>query len=239
MTENKYKRVLLKLSGELFGEKSLDNSLIITLAQSIAGILQDTNVQLAIMNGGGNLFRGRDFTNRSHNVGMMHNVGMLGTVMNALVLQDKLLALDIDARVMSALPINDLCEPYIMMKALSHLNKGRTVLLAAGMGRTFFSTDTAAAHRAVETQADVLIKATKVDGVYDSDPKQNIAAIKYDRLTFREAIDSRLMIMDATAFTFCQDNGIPVIVCDGNNLRENVVRTIRGERVGTLMTNTR
>ena len=232
-----YKRVLLKLSGEIFGgEKGtgLDFKAIGSIAGGIKRLVDETGVQLVIVNGGGNLFRGRDHQDNI-DPAQLDYVGMLGTVMNALTLQQELNALNVPSRVMSSLRIDQACEPFIRLRAIHHLEKKYIVILAGGTGSPFFTTDSAAALKAGEINADILLKGTNVDGVYDSDPRKNREAVKLPQITFQEALVRGLTVMDATAFALCQSRHIPVVVFDIRDFN-NVGRVIKGEKVGTLIT---
>lgn len=191
-------------------------------------------VQLAIVIGGGNIWRGGENQIPDVNRVTADNMGMLATVINALALQDALESRQVPTRVQSAIEINKLVEPYIPRRAVRHLEKGRVVIFAGGIGSPYFTTDTTAALRSIEVDAQILLKATKVDGVYTDDPKKNSKAKKYDTLGFEEAITKRLKIMDTSAFTLCMDNKIPVLVFD-LNVNGNITKAVKGEKVGTLI----
>jgi len=211
-----YQRVLLKLSGEaLMGELDygIEPSVIQRLASEIAAA-QETGVEIAIVIGGGNIFRGAGLARAGMDRVTGDYMGMLATVMNALAIQDALESAGVYARVMSALQIHDVCEDYIRRRAVRHLEKGRVVILAAGTGNPFFTTDTAASLRAIEIGADVLLKATKVDGVYDADPVGNPDAKRYDSVSFDKVLADKLSVMDATAIVMCRDNDLPLRVFD-------------------------
>ena len=232
-----YRRVLLKLSGEaLMGE--LDYGIEPAVIQRIAAEIataQKTGVEIAIVIGGGNIFRGAGLARAGMDRVTGDYMGMLATVMNALAIQDALESLGVFARVMSALQIHEVCEDYIRRRAVRHLEKGRVVILAAGMGNPFFTTDTAASLRAIEIGADILLKATKVDGVYDADPVGNPDAKRYDTVSFDKLLADKLLVMDATAVVMCRDNDLPLRVFDltrGNAL----VQAMSGDAVGTLVT---
>lgn len=232
-----YRRVLLKLSGEaLMGE--LDYGIEPKVIQRIAAEIataRKSGVEIAIVIGGGNIFRGAGLARAGMDRVTGDYMGMLATVMNALAIQDALESLDVFARVMSALQINEVCEDYIRRRAVRHLEKGRVVILAAGTGNPFFTTDTAASLRAIEIGADVLLKATKVDGVYDADPMTNADAKRFDTVTYDQVIQDKLSVMDATAVVMCRDNHLPLRVFDltrGNAL----VQAMSGDDVGTLVT---
>ena len=228
-----YRRILVKLSGEaLMGESDygIDPLFIKRLAGELRA-MREYGTEVAVVIGGGNLFRGAGLARAGMDRVTADQMGMLATVMNSLALQDALEAAGVFVRVMSAIRINEVCEDYIRRRAVRHLEKGRVTIFAAGTGSPFFTTDTAASLRAIEIEADVLVKATKVDGVYDSDPMLNPAARRYDRLTYDQVLDQRLNVMDATAIVMCRDNHLPLRVF---NLNEPgaLVRVARGEDVG-------
>jgi uridylate kinase len=232
-----YRRVLLKLSGEaLMGE--LDYGIEPTVIQRLAAEIataREKGVEIAIVIGGGNIFRGAGLARAGMDRVTGDYMGMLATVMNALAIQDALESHGVFARVMSALQIHEVCEDYIRRRAVRHLEKGRVVILAAGTGNPFFTTDTAASLRAIEIGADVLLKATKVDGVYDADPVGNPDAIRYDTVSFDTVLTDKLMVMDATAIVMCRDNELPLRVFDLT--RENaLVKAMSGDDIGTLVT---
>jgi uridylate kinase len=232
-----YDRVLLKLSGEaLMGELDygIEPAVIQRIAAEIASA-HKTGVEIAIVIGGGNIFRGAGLARSGMDRVTGDYMGMLATVMNALAIQDALESLDVFARVMSALQIHDVCEDYIRRRAVRHLEKGRVVILAAGTGNPFFTTDTAASLRAIEIGADVLLKATKVDGVYDDDPMANANASRFKTVSYDQVLADKLSVMDATAIVMCRDNNIPLRVFDLT--RSNaLVQAISGADVGTLVT---
>ncbi|GAB4455338.1 MAG: UMP kinase [Anaerolineales bacterium] len=232
----KYKRILLKLSGEaLAGESGF--GIDVDEAESIAKRIKevhDLGLEIAVVIGAGNLWRGKQGLERGMDRSTADYMGMLATVMNAMALMDALEREGVYTRVMSAIEMRAIAEPYIRRRATRHLEKGRVVIFGAGTGNPFFSTDTAAALRATEIDADVVIKATKVDGVYDSDPKKNPNAKKFDELTYIDVINRRLQVMDSTAITHCMENKIPILVVnlwDPNAL----LAALRGEAVGTLV----
>jgi uridylate kinase len=233
----RYRRVLLKLSGEaLMGDLDygIEPAVIQRMAAEIATV-QKTGVEIAIVIGGGNIFRGAGLARAGMDRVTGDYMGMLATVMNALAIQDALESKGVFARVMSALQIHDVCEDYIRRRAVRHLEKGRVVILAAGTGNPFFTTDTAASLRAIEIGADVLLKATKVNGVYDSDPVSNPAAKHYKTVDFDTVLTDKLMVMDATAIVMCRDNELPLRVFDLT--RDNaLVEAMSGRDVGTLVT---
>ena len=232
----KYKRILLKLSGEALAGPDgygIDPLKAEDIAQRVQRII-DLGVELAIVIGGGNLWRGRRGLERGMDRATADYMGMLATVMNAMALMDAMERADIVTRVQSAVQMHAVAEPYIRRRAIRHLEKGRVVILGAGTGNPFFSTDTAAALRAVEIGADLLIKATKVDGVYDSDPVKNPDAKRFDRLTYIEILNRRLGVMDSTAITLCMDNQMPILVL---NLwdQDALHNALFGHQVGTFV----
>ncbi len=235
--EARYSRILVKLSGEaLMG--SGDYGIEPAVLKRIAGELQEIvglGVQLAVVIGGGNIFRGAGLARAGMDRVAADHMGMLATVMNALAMQDALESLGLYARVMSAIRINEVCEDYIRRRAIRHLEKGRVVICAAGTGNPFFTTDTAAALRAIEIDAEVLLKATKVNGVYSDDPVRNPAAIRYSHLTFDRVLTEKLNVMDATAIVMCRDNHLPLRVFNLNNPGD-LTRIVRGADVGTVVT---
>lgn len=232
--EPKYKRVLLKLSGEaLAGEKKigLDYSIIASICESIKKCA-DIGVEIGIVVGGGNFWRGRssgamDRTRADH-------IGMLATTMNALAVADVLESLGVDVRVQTAIAMHQVAEPYIRNKAVRHLEKGRVVIFGCGTGNPFFSTDTASTLRAAEIEADIVLKATMVDGVYDKDPNKYDDAVKYDELSFNDILVKNLAVMDGTAASMCKDNNIPIIVFDLSR-PDNIYDACLGEKVGTIV----
>jgi uridylate kinase len=232
-----YKRVLLKLSGEVFGDdngKGIDLDKVATVANYIHHLREVHKTDLAIVVGGGNLFRGRNVFDTNFNQALADCIGMLGTIMNALALQGKLNELGIKNNVMSSIETKDVCEPYIRLKALDHIEKGHIVILAGGLGIPLITTDTAAANMAAQLECDILLKGSTVDGVYSADPKTDSNAVKYSSLSFQEALEKRLMVMDSTAFAHCKTQNIPVIVFDISDL-ENIERILNGESIGTLI----
>jgi uridylate kinase len=232
------RRILLKLSGEaLMGEEDygVDPKMLKRVASEIREVM-GLGLQVAVVIGGGNIFRGAGLARSGMDRVTGDHMGMLATVMNSLALQDALEALGMYARVMSAIRINEVCEEYIRRRAVRHLEKGRVCILAAGTGNPFFTTDTAASLRAIEINADLLLKATKVNGIYSDDPMKNPAAQRYERLTFDKVLTDRLNVMDATAIVMCRDNNLPLRVFDLTQPGE-LMRIVRGEDVGTLVTN--
>ncbi len=232
--EPKYKRVLLKLSGEALAgsqKQGIDFDTILSICEPVKRCV-DMGVQIGIVVGGGNFWRGRssgkmDRTRADH-------MGMLATVINALGVADALEQLGVDVRVQTAMVMQQLAEPYIRNKAVRHLEKGRVVIFGCGTGNPFFSTDTAASLRAAEIDADIILKATMVDGVYDKDPKKNNDARKYDSLSYREVLNKGLAVMDSTAASMCKDNGIPLLVFSIDN-PQNIYDAIMGKTVGTTV----
>ena len=232
-----YRRVLRKLSGEaLMGdlEYGIEPRVIQRIAAEIATAAKQ-GVEIAIVIGGGNIFRGAGLARAGMDRVTGDYMGMLATVMNALAIQDALESLHVFARVMSALQIHEVCEDYIRRRAIRHLEKGRVVILAAGTGNPFFTTDTAASLRAIEIGADILLKATKVDGVYDSDPASNPDASRYETVSFDQLLADKLLVMDATAVVMCRDNDLPLRVFDLSRANA-LVQAMAGDNVGTLVT---
>jgi uridylate kinase len=237
-TNLRYKRILVKLSGEaLMGhaDYGIDPAVIKRIALEIKELL-DLGAQVAVVIGGGNIFRGEGLARSGMDRVTGDHMGMLATVMNCLAMQDALESVGSHARVMSAIRINEVCEDYIRRRAIRHLEKGRVVLFAAGTGNPFFTTDTAASLRAIEINADILVKATKVNGIYSADPMKDPKAVRYPRLTFDRVLDERLNVMDATSIVMCRDNKIPLQVYNMNNAGD-LLRIARGEEVGTVVTN--
>jgi uridylate kinase len=232
----RYKRVLLKLSGEaLMGDAGygIDPEVLESLAGQIKDVT-DGGVEVAIVVGGGNIFRGIAASARGMDRAQADYIGMLATVMNALALQDAMEAAGVFTRVMSAIEMRSVAEPYIRRRAIRHMEKGRTVIFAAGTGNPYFTTDTTAALRALEIDAECIMKATKVDGVYDADPKVAHDAVKFDELTYIDVLNRGLKVMDNTAISLAMDNGLPIIVF--NMEREgNIAAALRGEPVGTIV----
>lgn len=236
--EGGWQRVLLKLSGEAFaGEGSLgvDPDVVGSIARQIASVV-NSGIEVAVVIGGGNYFRGAQLSERGMERARADYMGMLGTVMNCLALQDFCEKAGIDTRVQTAITMGQVAEPYIPRKAMRHLEKGRVVIFGAGLGQPYFSTDTTAAQRALEIGAEVVLMAKGVDGVYDSDPRTNTGAVKYDQLTPAQVLAQGLKVADATAISLCQDNDLPIVVF--NLLEEgNIARAVRGEAIGTLISN--
>jgi len=232
----KYKRVLLKLTGELFAEKDdkgINFAAYENIASQLIKICKKTGIELSIVVGGGNIFRGRE---RATNVdeATADYMGMLATVINGMALQEALERLGAPTRMMTAFEINSVAEPYIRRKALRHLEKGRIVILTAGTGHPFFTTDSGAALRAIELHCDVILKASPVDGIFSEDPHKNCKAKMYDKLCYQEALEKHLEVMDATAFALCQKHKMPIIVFNIIKLGE-MEKILRGEKIGTLV----
>ena len=231
-----YQRVLLKLSGEVFGggKVGVDPDVVNTVAKEIAAVVTQ-GVQVCIVVGGGNFFRGAELQQRGMDRARADYMGMLGTVMNCLALQDFLEKMGVDTRVQTAITMGQVAEPYIPRRAIRHMEKGRVVIFGAGSGMPYFSTDTVAAQRALETKCDVVLLAKQgVDGVYTADPKTDPSATKYDYVSFSEALQRQLKIADATAFALCMENDLPIIVF-GAEEEGAIARILRGEKVGTLV----
>ena len=235
MADLKYKRILLKLSGEaLAGDRGfgIDPDTVSKICDEIAGVVKD-GLELALVIGGGNIFRGLSSSAKGMDRSTADYMGMIATVLNALAVQDALEKRDIPTRVLSAITMQEVSEPYVRRRALRHMEKGRVVICAAGTGNPYFTTDTAAALRGMELKCDALIKATKVDGVYDKDPMKHADAVRFVHLSYEETLRRRLGVMDATAVTLAQENKMPIVVCsmfDGN-----IGRVVRGESGGTLV----
>lgn len=232
----KYRRILLKFSGEaLMGDKNfgIDNATLDMYAREVKKVVE-YGTQVAIVIGGGNIFRGVQGSTLGMDRSQSDYMGMLATVINGLALQDALERAGVQTRVQSAIQINQVCEPFIRRRTIRHLEKGRVVILVAGTGNPYFTTDTAAALKAAEINAEVVIKATKVDGVYSEDPFKNPDATKYENISFDSVIDKRLNVMDLTAFALCHENNIPIIVCDVYQ-ENNLLKIAQGEKVGTLI----
>jgi len=232
----RYRRVLLKLSGEaLMGSATfgIDPEVVRVLSDEIASV-HALGVELALVVGGGNIFRGVKAASAGMDRVSGDHMGMLATLINSLALQDQLEQRGVQTRVLSAIEIRQVAEPFIRRRAIRHLEKGRVVILAAGTGNPYFTTDSAAALRAMEVKAEVLLKATKVDGIYSADPVSHPSATRYDRISYREVLEQGLKVMDATAISLCMDNGLPIVVF---NIRQdgNIRRVIQGESIGSIV----
>lgn len=232
-----YKRVVLKLSGEALREPGSEDNISPEIVEGIARQIKaahQTGLEIAIVVGGGNFWRGAAAAGRGMDRATADYVGMLATVMNSLALQSMLEAVGVPTRVQSAIEMKNVAESFIRRVAIRHLEKGRVVIFGAGTGNPFFTTDTTAALRASEIGADVIFKATKVDGVYDKDPNKHDDAVRYDTVTYNEALSRNLKVMDGTAFTLCQDNGIPIVVFD-MTIEGNIRSALTGEEIGTVV----
>lgn len=232
----KYKRILLKLSGEaLMGDKNfgIDNNRITQYAEDIKSIVE-IGVQVAIVIGGGNIFRGLQAAEGGMDRVQGDYMGMLATVINSMALQSALEQKGIHTRLQSAIKMEAICEPFIRRRAVRHLEKNRVVIFGAGTGNPYFTTDTAASLRAIEVEADVILKGTRVDGIYTDDPEKVKDAVRFDTLTFDEVYEKDLKVMDMTAFTLCHENKLPIIVFDMNK-KGNLLQLVQGEKVGTLV----
>ncbi|MCA9063329.1 MAG: UMP kinase [Planctomycetaceae bacterium] len=235
-----YRRVLLKLSGESFcreGEGGISMGELSSITEQIRDVVQ-AGIQLAIVCGGGNILRGKQFSEVSRTIvpSTAHYMGMLATVINGLALQDALESIGVGTRLLSAIRMEGVAEPFIRRRCLRHLEKGRVVILAAGTGSPFVTTDTAAALRARELDADVVLKGTKVDGVYSEDPMKNPHAIRYSEISFREVLDQNLQVMDAQAMHHCMEHKIPIVVFNYKKVG-NIARAVSGEKIGTRVSN--
>ena len=232
----KYKRILLKLSGEaLMGKKQfgIDTNLLAEYASEIK-IAVDNGVEVAIVIGGGNIFRGLQAAEGGMDRVQGDYMGMLATVINSMALQSALESIGVSTRLQSAIKMESICEPFIRRRAVRHLEKGRVVIFGAGTGNPYFTTDTAASLRAIEIEADVILKGTRVDGIYTADPEKDKTATRYSKITFAEVYEKNLQVMDMTAFTLCQENKLPIIVFDMNKTG-NLKRIVDGEEIGTLV----
>ena len=236
MPNKQYKRILLKLSGEMLAGShkfGIDPEFTQNLCAKIKDV-HDMGIEVGIVIGGGNIFRGISASARGMDRVAGDYLGMMATIMNSVALQSELEKMDCDTRVMSALSITQLAEPYIRRRATRHLEKGRIVIMAGGTGNPYFTTDTAAVLRAVEISSDIIIKGTKVDGIFSKDPIKNDDAIKYDRLTYKEVIDQELRVMDLTAITLCKENKLPLVVFDING-KDSLVNLLKGHSIGTIV----
>ena len=232
----KYKRILLKLSGEaLMGDKNygIDPNLLEKYSSQIKK-LHGSGIEIAIVIGGGNIYRGIEAEESGINRVQGDYMGMLATLINSMALQSHLEKLECDTRLMSGFNIDQACEPFIRRRAIRHLEKGRIVIFGAGLGKPYFTTDSTASLRAIEIEADIVLKGTRVDGVYDFDPEKVKDAKKYSELSFNEAYEKNLNIMDMTAFTLCKENNLPIIVFDMNK-PGNLIKLVEGEKIGTLI----
>ncbi|MGB1285924.1 MAG: UMP kinase [Aggregatilineales bacterium] len=232
-----YKRILLKLSGEAFAEEGMgvDIDRVDFIARKVVK-LHELGVEMALVIGAGNLWRGAMGMERGMNRSTADHMGMIATVMNGLALRDALERVGVEARVQTAVHMNDVAEPYIRLKAIRHMEKGRIVILAGGTGNPYFTTDSAAALRASEVDADIVIKATKVNGIYDSDPKKNPDAVRYETISYDEVLAKGLRVMDMTAFTLCKENDMPILVLDFGT-EDDLINAVKGDSsAGTLVT---
>jgi uridylate kinase len=232
----KYKRILLKLSGEsLMGERQygIDNNQVLQYAHDIKSVY-DAGIEIAVVVGGGNIFRGLSAEKSGMERAQADYMGMLATVINCMALQNALESIGVETRLQSAIKMEQICEPYIRRRAMHHLEVGKIVIFGAGTGNPYFTTDTAASLRAIEIKADVVLKGTRVDGIYTADPEKDPSATRYDEITFQEVYDKGLNVMDMTAITLCQENNLPIIVFDMNK-SGNFMKIAQGEKVGTLV----
>jgi len=232
----KYKRILLKLSGEsLMGDRQygIDNKQVLQYAQDIKGVF-DAGIQIAVVVGGGNIFRGLSAEKSGMERAQADYMGMLATVINCMALQNALESIGVETRLLSAIKMEQICEPYIRRRAMHHLELNKIVIFGAGTGNPYFTTDTAASLRAIEIKADVVLKGTRVDGIYTADPEKDPTATRYDEISFQEVFDKGLSVMDMTAFTLCHENKLPIIVFDMNK-PGNFMKIAQGEKVGTLV----
>jgi uridylate kinase len=232
----KYKRILLKLSGEsLMGDKQygIDNERVKQYAEDIKAV-HDKGLEIAIVIGGGNIFRGLSAEKSGMDRAQADYMGMLATVINSMALQDALEKVGLKTRLLSAIKMEQICEPFVRRRAMRHLEKGRVVIFGAGTGNPYFTTDSAAALRAIEINADAVLKGTRVDGIYTADPEKDPKATKYSQISFREVYDKGLNVMDMTAFTLCEENKVPIIVFDMNKTG-NFMKIADGEEIGTLV----
>lgn len=231
-----YKRILLKLSGEsLMGDKQygIDNKQVLQYAQDIKGVY-DKGIEIAVVVGGGNIFRGLSAEKSGMERAQADYMGMLATVINCMALQNALESIGVETRLQSAIKMEQICEPYIRRRAMHHLEVGKIVIFGAGTGNPYFTTDTAASLRAIEIKADVVLKGTRVDGIYTADPEKDPGATRYDEISFQEVYDKGLNVMDMTAITLCQENSLPIIVFDMNK-PGNFMKIANGEKIGTLV----
>lgn len=232
----RYKRILLKLSGEsLMGDRQygIDNNQVLQYAKDIKSVF-DEGIQIAIVVGGGNIFRGLSAEKSGMERAQADYMGMLATVINCMALQNALESIGVETRLQSAIKMEQICEPYIRRRAMHHLEENKIVIFGAGTGNPYFTTDTAASLRAIEIKADVVLKGTRVDGIYTADPEKDPSATRYDEITFQEVYDKGLNVMDMTAITLCQENNLPIIVFDMNK-EGNFMKIAKGEAIGTLV----
>jgi len=231
-----YKRILLKLSGEsLMGDKQygIDNKQVLQYAQDIKAV-KDKGMEIAVVVGGGNIFRGLSAEKSGMERAQADYMGMLATVINCMALQNALESIGVETRLQSAIKMEQICEPYIRRRAMHHLEVGHIVIFGAGTGNPYFTTDTAASLRAIEIKADVVLKGTRVDGIYTADPEKDPSATRYDEISFQEVYDKGLNVMDMTAITLCQENNLPIIVFDMNK-PGNFMKIADGQKIGTLV----
>ena len=232
----KYKRILLKLSGEsLMGDRQygIDNNQVLQYAKDIKSVF-DEGIEIAIVVGGGNIFRGLSAEKSGMERAQADYMGMLATVINCMALQNALESIGVETRLQSAIKMEQICEPYIRRRAMHHLEENKIVIFGAGTGNPYFTTDTAASLRAIEIKADVVLKGTRVDGIYTADPEKDPSATRYDEISFQEVYDKGLNVMDMTAITLCQENNLPIIVFDMNK-EGNFMKIAKGEPIGTLV----
>lgn len=235
-TPRRQRRVLLKISGEALmgaGSYGIDTDMTVRVAREVKAVIE-AGVEVCLVVGGGNIFRGLQGAAKGMDRSTADYMGMLATVMNALAMQNALESVGVDTRVLSAIPMQNVCEPYIRRRAMRHMEKGRIVIFAAGTGNPYFTTDTAAALRAAEVHADVVMKATQVDGVYSADPHKDPTAQRYEELSFAEALQRDLRFMDQTAIALCRENDLPIHLFD-MRVRGNIMKAVRGEHVGTIV----
>lgn len=234
---NKYKRIILKISGEILGNRSEGEPIYAKSLENICSSIKavsDMGIEVGLVVGGGNIFRGLQGSDKGIDRTTGDSMGMLATVINGLAIMDRLEKMGSVVRVQSAIPMDKLAEPYIQRRAIRHLERGRIVIFVAGTGNPYFSTDTTAALRASEISAEIILKATKVDGIYDKDPHKFDDAVKYENLTYMECLEKRLSVMDSTAFSLCMDNGMPILVFDLQQ-KDSIRMAVSGERIGTIV----
>ena len=232
----KYKRILLKLSGESLmgsGEYGIDSEMLSKYANDINTIVEK-EVEVAVVIGGGNIYRGIQSEGAGFDRVQGDHMGMLATIINGMALQSALQSIDVETRLLTAIRMEQVAEPYIRRRAMRHLEKGRVVIFGGGTGNPYFTTDTAATLRAIEVEANIILKGTRVDGIYSADPEKNLSAKKYESITFQEVLQKRLSVMDLTAFTLCQENNLPIKVFN-MNIKGNLIKVCKGENIGTLV----